>query len=241
MLKTTLQEKVDNHGLFRLDEIAFDFEGLDNEVFMFEYVGAGNAYARVEGNAYIDSEGTTEKTATGSLFSFRLYGSGRLFLSFKAVRYFSTFPAAKLTYIPFASNFQKFPSIERLRTLIGLKAETGRNDYSWFVTQNLTNAIFGATFSGSLASFEDCANLSELNVGNNNVPSDITLLGKNINLTTLVCNTSSVYGAIEDLVQAMRDNGRNSGTLSVRYEYSGVTYQGQTTTSTTPVVINFAE
>lgn len=73
------------------------------------------------------------------------------------------------------------------------------------------------------------------------VEGSISSIGDLVSLTSLTVEyCSSLSGTLESLFDAMVTAGRTSGTLTVYYGNSPITYNGQTTTGSTPVVATFS-
>lgn len=73
------------------------------------------------------------------------------------------------------------------------------------------------------------------------VEGSISSIGALVSLTNLnVEYCASLSGTLESLFDAMVTAGRTSGTLTIYYGNSPVTYNGQTTTGSTPVVATFS-
>ena len=96
--------------------------------------------------------------------------------------------------------------------------------------------------SGNISSLASHTTLTSAGLyGLSAVEGSISSIGDLVSLTSLnVEYCSSLSGTLESLFDAMVTSGRTSGTLTVYYGNSPITYNGQTTTGSTPVVATFS-
>lgn len=78
---------------------------------------------------------------------------------------------------------------------------------------------------GDISVFKDMINMKNISLGYAKVSGDISNLGKLTKCVQFNFADTQVSGKLEDLCQSLYDNGLTSGTITVNFQRSAVTYQ----------------
>lgn len=86
---------------------------------------------------------------------------------------------------------------------------------------------------GMIDNLAGCSALTTIDLQSTQVTGNLAALGSCLNLTSIVIGATSVTGTVEDLVAAFNDAGRTSGSISILFNNTGVTYNGLPVTGST--------
>lgn len=90
-----------------------------------------------------------------------------------------------------------------------------------------TLSMTSSQMAGDVKELARMGTLASLSLSDNsNLYGDVKNFGKMIGLTSLSCGVNKVSGTLEELCQAMCDNGRTSGTMTIAVQGSFITYNG---------------
>ncbi|MBO5595789.1 MAG: hypothetical protein J6M31_01845 [Bacteroidales bacterium] len=86
---------------------------------------------------------------------------------------------------------------------------------------------------GMIDNLSGCSALSTVDLQSTQVTGNLAALGNCVNLTKIVLSSTSVTGTVEDLVAAFNAAGKTSGSISIGFQRTGVTYNGSSVSGTT--------
>lgn len=86
---------------------------------------------------------------------------------------------------------------------------------------------------GMVDSLSQCSALTHIDLQSTQVAGNLASLGACPNLTSIILASTSVTGTVENLVAAFNAAGRTSGSITIGFVRTGITYNGQSVTGTT--------
>lgn len=86
---------------------------------------------------------------------------------------------------------------------------------------------------GMIDNLAGCSALKTIDLQSTQVTGNIASLGACTNLTKIVLSSTSVTGTVEDLVVAFNVAGKTSGTITIGFTRTGITYNGAAVSGTT--------
>lgn len=92
--------------------------------------------------------------------------------------------------------------------------------------------------TGDISALSKMTTLKVLKLSSTSVVGDIASLSGLVNLTEISCGVNNVGGTLEEFCQGMCDNGRTSGTMSVNFISSQITYNGSVPSTTLTVTFS---
>lgn len=86
---------------------------------------------------------------------------------------------------------------------------------------------------GMIDNLSGCSALKQIDLQSTGVTGNLASLGACTNLTKIVLASTSVTGTVEDLVAAFNTAGKTSGTITIGFSRTAITYEGAAVSGTT--------
>lgn len=86
---------------------------------------------------------------------------------------------------------------------------------------------------GMLDSLAGCSALQTIDLQSTSITGNIASIGTCTQLTSVVVASTSVTGTVEDLVTAFNNAGKTSGSITIGFSRTGITYNGSSVNGTT--------
>lgn len=86
---------------------------------------------------------------------------------------------------------------------------------------------------GMIDSLAGCSAITVIDLQSTSITGNLASLGSLASLNSLVIASTSVTGTVEELVAAFVEAGRTSGSITIGFSNTGITYNGQPVTGTT--------